>query len=145
MNSKTKKITLKISKLEQNLRKGYSDLIKACFVENPSIKSVNLTTSEQYDDNNYYTQIKINGLNNKPIPDYEISSQYDLDDAGDSFKSFLFENKIKDISVTEFVEILLEQLPKEYLLSLFDGEELLLKRDDYVKKTRKSRKTDNQS
>ena len=131
-----KKVMDKISDLEKDLNQRYEDLLKSIFETYPKLNTISIETTEEYDDNNYYTSVGIGSINGIHFPytvkgDWDISEMWGDDNEADELKKMLFSLKMSKESVEEIVGVILEVIPREDLIHHHSPE---IKRETYVKK-----------
>ncbi len=134
--SQTKKVLAKIWDFQTKKEELYPEAITALFKEIKGLQNFVLEANEEYDDNNYYTQVSIEQINDIPCP-YGIVGDYFAEEVDDDsrWKTFFMAAKIKVEDALKILEVI-EALDSNYVQNQLCYNPV--KRSDYVKKPKKS-------
>lgn len=101
--------------------KGLQDeVIKSIFIHFPNLQSMEIDCSEEYDDNNYYTQVNLTKINGIDLPE-SLSDTCDMEYLveNDDFKGALVEMNLKQSELESIAEAFFT-LETSYLQGLDD-------------------------
>lgn len=122
----------KLDSAREKLEKMQANVISALFEQCPNLKSVELSTDQEYDDNNYHDILcldKVNGVD-WDTSEYDANIEYvcDIDEEDEALRSWLVEANLT-ISEFDYLQQAIMCLDKDYIESLDNME---FKREKYL-------------
>ena len=106
----------KIAEANSKIRDLYKETINELFLDT-EIKQFSIDVAEEYDDNNYYTQVSLIEVNDVELPE-RITDSWILDNINryPDWSTFLMASKVKQESLRLLLEIM-NTIPSDYFES----------------------------